>query len=355
MQPWQSILVGVAGWMNRKQQQAIEYLLEENRVLREQIGKKRLSFSEAQKRRLAAKAKAIGLSRLNDLAQVAGPQTLLRWYRELIARKYDGSRKRARGRPLSSAELRDLVVRMAKENRGWGYTRIQGALAHLGHEIGRTTIRSILLEAGLGPVPERRRGKSGKEFLQAHWDLLSATDFFQVEVLGMGGLQRYWVMVVMELCTRRVTIAGIIPEPTGLWVEQVARSLVDGFGGVLRGKRYLLHDRSGVFTERFRRILAACGVEAVKLPARAPNLNAHLERWIRSIRDECLNHLILFGESTLKRAVQEYVAHFHAERPHQGLENRIIQPEVECWKRAGEVRCRKRLGGLLRYYYREAA
>ena len=351
MQPWQLLLAGVAGWMNRKHQQVIEYLLEENRILREQLGKKRLSFSEVQKRRLAAKAKTIGLGRLKVIAQVASPQTLLKWFRDLIARKYDGSPNRGPGRPSTAAELKEVVLRLAKENRGWVYTRIQGTLAHLGHEIGRTTIREILLGAGLAPAPERRRGKTWKEFLRAHWEALSAVDFFEVEVLSLGGLQRYWVMVVMELCTRRVTIAGIIVEPTGAWVEQVARGLADGFGGVLGRQRYLIHDRGAVFTETFQSLLAAVEVKTLKLPARAPNLNAHLERWIRGIREECLDHLILFSEAFRREVVGEYVAHFHRERPHQGLGNEIIEPEFEPLNRAGEIQCRKRFGGLLNYYY----
>ena len=162
----------------------------------------------------------------------------------------------------------------------------------------------------MAPAPERAKGKTWKEFLKAHWNVLSAADFFEVEVLTLGGLQRYWVMVVMELSTRRVTIAGIIAEPTGRWVEQVARGLVDGFGGVLAGRRYLIQDRGAVFTEKFRSILGAAGVEGLKLPAQAPNLNAHLERWNRGIREECLDHLILFSESSLKRVVGEYVVHF---------------------------------------------
>ena len=166
---------------------------------------------------------------------------------------------------------------LAKENRGWGYTRIQGALAHLGHEIGRSTIRQILLNAGLWPAPERSKGKTWKEFLKAHWSVLSAADFFTVEVMTLGGLQRYSVLVIMELSTRRVTIGGIVAEPTGRWIEQVARGLADGFEGVLSGQRYLIHDRGAVFTEKFGTILAALGVEAVKLPARSPNLNANLE------------------------------------------------------------------------------
>ena len=355
MQPWQLVLISVAGWMSRKQQQVIDYLLEENRVLREQIGKKRLSFTDGQRRRLAAKAKIIGRKRLQEIARAATPQALLKWYRELIAGKYDGSQKRGPGRPKTGEELRALVIRLAKENLGWGYKRIQGMLAHIGHEIGKTTIREILIGAGLAPAPERSKGKSWKDFLKAHWSVMSAADFFTVEVMTLGGLRRYSVLVIMELCTRRVTISGIIAEPTGRWMEQVARGLVDGFGGVLAGKRYLIHDRGAVFTEKFGAILAACGVEAVKLPARAPNLNANLERWIKGIREECLNHLILFSEGALKRAIENYVNHFHTERPHQALENKIIAPEFEHGRRAGEIQCRKRLGGLLKYYYREAA
>jgi len=248
-----------------------------------------------------------------------------------------------------------LVIRLAQENGGWGYKRLQGALRHLGHEIGVTTIREILREAGLVPAPERSKQKTWKQFLRTHWSVLSAADFFTVEVLSLGGLQRYSVLVIMELCTRRVWIGGIIGEPTARWMEQVARGLVDGFGGVLAGKRYLIHDRGAVFSEKFGAILAACGVEAVKLPARAPNLNANLERWIRSIREECLNHLILVSEGALRRAIEQYVAHFHAERPHQGLGNQIIAPEFVDGSGAGEVKCRKRLGGLPRYYYRDAA
>ena len=259
MQPWQLLLTGVAGGMNRRQQQVIEYLLEENRVLREQIGKKRLSCSAAQKRRLAVKARGLGWGGLRAIAQVASPATLLRWYRELIVRKYDGSAHRGPGRPMTPGAIRQLVIRLAQENRGWGYTRIQGALAHLGHEVGRTTIREILLGAGLAPVPERRQGKTWKEFLRAHWSVLSAADYFQMEVMSLVGLRRYWVLGVMELCTRRVTIAGMIAEPTGRWVEQVARGLVDGFGGVLAGKRYLLRDRSAVLRRDSKRFWRPAG------------------------------------------------------------------------------------------------
>ena len=181
--------------------------------------------------------------------------------------------------------------------------------------------------------------------------MLSAVDFFEVEVLSWGGLQRYWVMAVMELCTRRVTIAGITVEPTGAWVEQVARGLADGFGGVLAGQRYLIHDRGAVFTEKFCSILGACGIETLKRPARAPNLNAQVERWIRGIRGECLDHLILFSERALRKTVEHYLTHFHQERPHQGIGNKIIDPPEQG---GGEIVCHERLGGLLKSYRRAA-
>src|ERR1022692_3577478 len=179
MQPWQLLLLGVAGWMNRKQQHLIDYLLEENRVLRQQLGKQRLSLSEAQKKRLALKAKAVGLRRLKEIASAVTPQALMNWYRTLIRGKYDGSKNKGPGRPSTAAEVKDLVVGLAKANRGWGYTRIQGALAHLGHEIGRSTVRQILLGAGLAPAPERSKGKTWKEFLKAHWSVMAPQASFK--------------------------------------------------------------------------------------------------------------------------------------------------------------------------------
>ena len=158
-------------------------------------------------------------------------------------------------------------------------------------------------------------------------------------------------MIVMQLATRRVSLAGVYLEPTGAWVEQVRRGLVDGFGGVLSGQKYLIHDRGTVFTEKFSEILKAGEVKTLKLPARSPNLNSYLERWNRSIREECLNHLVLFSESSLRIAIGEYIEHFHKERPHRGLGNEIIEPQFRLTGEGGEsVECRKRLGGLLKYY-----
>jgi transposase InsO family protein len=280
---------------------------------------------------------------------------LLAWHRKLIAMKYDGSGKRTKvGRPPTEKELRDLVVKMAEENRTWGYTRIQGALANLGHEIGRGTIAAILKGAGMEPAPERERKSTWAEFLRTHWEVLGATDFFTVEVWTLSGLVRYHVLFVIRLSTREVKIAGIIAEPNGEWMKQIGRNLTDCLDGFLIGYHYLIHDRSALFTREFKEILERGGVKTVRLPARSPNLNSFAERFVRSIKVECLDRMILIGERSLRRAVDQFSRHYHHERNHQGLDNKIIEPDFGS-DREGEVNCHDRLGGLLRYYYRDAA
>ena len=350
----QFFLICLAGWLNRNQQSVIEYLQEEVRVLKEQLGKKP-RFNDDQRRRLAAKARQIGLRRLKEIAAIVSPRTLLDWHQRLIARKYNGRAKRSPGRPSTPEEVRALILRMAAENRTWGYTRIQGALQNLGHEIGRGTIAKVLQAAGVDPAPDRQKRTTWKEFLRTHWDVLAAADFFSVEVWTALGLVRYHVFFVMRLATREVHIAGIIPEPHGLWMKQMARNLTDGLDGFMSGCHYLIHDRASVFSDEFRMILQAVGVESVRLPARSPNLNAFAERFVRSIKESCLDGMVLVGESSLRRATSEFVFHYHAERNHQGLGNKIIRPEFAEFPNEGAINCRKRLGGLLRYYYRAAA
>lgn len=172
----------MAGWVNRGQQDVIEYLQVENRILREQLGGRRLRITDAQRRLLAMAAKRLGRKRLFGAGTIVTPDTLLRWYRRLVAQKYDGSSARGVGRPKSSAEIERLIVMMAQENPGWGYTRIRGALYNLAHEIGRNTIKRILLVNGLEPAPERARKPSWETFLKSHWGAIAATDFFSVEV-----------------------------------------------------------------------------------------------------------------------------------------------------------------------------
>lgn len=353
--PWMFLVVAVAGWLHRRQQEAMEYLREENRVLREQLGSRRLLFTDAQRRRLADRAKALGPRALREVATLVTPETLLGWYRRLIARKYDGSARRSPGRPGKAMEIRDLVLRMARENPRWGYTRIQGALGNLGHQVGRSTVQRILEKHGLDPAPERARQTSWASFIKTHLDVLAAADFFAVEILTLRRLVRHLVFFVIDLGSRRVHVAGVAVDPQGAWVTQMARNLTDPEDGFLRGRRFLIHDRDPLYIGTFDVVLEASGIESVRQPARSPNLNAYAERFIRPIRSECLDRLILVGEASLRRALEAYVEHYRLERNHQGLSNRLIEPAEPSPDPSGPIRCRDRLGGLLRFYTREAA
>ena len=348
------LIAMVAGWIQRHQQQVIAYLHEENRILKAQLGSQRLRLTDTERRRLAALASPLGRKCLKELATLATPDTLMRWYHRLIAQKFDGSTHRSqRGRP-SVAER--LAVQMAEENPTWGYRRIQGALANLGHAIDKITVRNILRRHHLEPAPQRRKdGMSWAQFLKMHWEVLAATDFLTVEVATWHGLVTYYVLVVMELATRRVEIAGITPHPTAAFMQQCARQLTDPFEGFLLGKRYLIHDRDMKFTQAFDAVLKDSGVEPILLPPRSPNLNAHCERFVRSIKEEVLERMVMLGERALYHALRHYLAHYHTERNHQGLDNRLIAPEGGVGCQTGHVIRRERLGGLLHYYSRDVA
>jgi transposase InsO family protein len=303
-----------AGWVNRHQQAVIDNLLEENRVLRAVNGSRRPRLTDDQRRRLAVKGHVLGRRHLAALAGIVTPDTILRWYRKLGATKYDGSKTRRPGRPTTQPDIAALVVRMANENPTWGYTRIRGGLKHLGHDVARNTIKAILKDHGIEPAPERRTKMPWKTFLAAHWDALAAADFFAVEVLTMAGLVRYVVVFVMKLKTRTVEIAGITGHPSGSWMTQVARNLTDADDGFLRGMDYLILDRDPLYTVAFRDLLRNSGVKPLRLPARSPNLNAFAERFVGSVRSECLARIVPLGEGHLRATVRAFIDHFMRNR-----------------------------------------
>jgi transposase InsO family protein len=308
LQPWQLLLLVLAGWVNRQQQDVIEYLMTENRVLREKLGKKRILLDDNQRRQLAVKGKTLGRRMLEEIATIVTPDTILRWHRELVAAHWDYSKRRnTRGRPPVSAEIVDLVLRLARENPIWGYDRIQGALANLGHRVSNTTVGNILRAHGIEPAPDRRRQTTWKSFLQAHWDVLASLDFTTIEAWTKRGLATYYLLFVMELSTRRVYFAGYTENPDDQWMLQVARNLSDFEDGFLRRKQYLVMDRDAKFSEAFRLTLEQAGIEAVRLPPRSPNLSPHIERFMRSVKDECLHRMIFFGENALRTAVVAFL------------------------------------------------
>jgi putative transposase len=351
---WARMLAYITGTVDQELLLRNEYLVAENRILKAQI-KGRLSFSEEEKATLAEIAHRLGRKALEEVAGAAQPDTILGWYRKLIARKFDGSRFRQRVGVVAE-EIERLVVRMAKENPSWGYDRIVGALANLGHRLSDQTVGNILRRHGLSPAPKRKQTVSWKDFIRSHRDVLVGVDFFTAEVLTLKGFLTYYVLFFIHLETRRVSLVGFTPYPDQEWMEQQARNMTMEEWGSLKGCRYLLHDRDTKFCESFRELIESASVNPLRLPARSPNLNSYAERWVRSVKEECLSRLILFGESSLRRASQQYLVHYHEERNHQGRDNRILFPSrLETGRKMGAVRCRERLGGLLKYYEKEAA
>lgn len=347
----------LVGWVSRQQQDVIAYLREELAVLRELHGN-RLVLTDAHRRRLARAGKRLGRSGLAEVATLFTPDTILRWYRDLVARKYDGDRtrrRRARGRPKTAGTVADLVCRLAEENVRWGYTSLRDRLHHLGHDLGRSTVARILAERGIVPAPERSRTTRWTDFLAAHAGTLCSADFFSAEVLTWAGVVRFQVLFVLRVSTRRVELVGIRRDPSTGWMVQLARNLTDVLDGFLRGMRYLILDRDPLYSRPFRDLLESAGVKVVRLPRESPNLNAHAERWVRSVRRELLDHLVLVGEDQLRRVVRSYVEHYNTERPHQGLGGAFVDADPRARNRSGRVVRHDRLGGLLRFYHRAAA
>jgi len=353
---WKTLLAYITGSVDQALLLRNEYLVTENRILRNQI-KGRVHLSDGERTALAAIGQKLGKQALQEVAKIVKPDTILGWHRTLVAQKFDSSQQRkALGRPKVDPALEALIVRMAQDNRSWGYGRIVGALANLGHTISDQIVGNILKRHGLPPAPERKTTTTWKEFIRTHLDVLVATDFFTAEVWTLGGLVTYYVLFFIHLGSRKVEIAGMTPHPNEAWMVQVARNVTMEEWGFLSPGQYLIHDRDGKYCPAFQQLIDAAGVKRVPLPPRSPNLNAFAERWVRSIKEECLSRLILFGEASLRHALTQYVAHFHHERNHQGKGNVLLFPVAsQDPEHQGPMCCRERLGGLLKYYGREAA
>jgi transposase len=330
----------------------IDYLKEENAILREKLGKKRILLSDSQRRRLAILGKKLGRGVLSKVCCAFSPDTVLKWHRKLVAQKYDGSKNRGKGgRPRISDELKQLIIDMARDNKHLGYRKLTGYLNYLGYKVSCSTVSRVLREHGIDPSPKRPERTSWNEFVRSHWESLAAIDFFTTEIYTLGGLTRFMVLFVIDYATRKVEIAGIIPQADGKWMKQIARNLTGFMSGFLKDKKFLIHDWDPLFTKDFRSILRAGGVKCVKTTVACPNMNPFAERFVWSIKGECLNKMIIFGEDHLRYVINEYMEHYHAERPHQGIGNVMIEPPPVG---EGEITCQERLGGLLKSYRRAA-
>jgi putative transposase len=325
---WKSLLAYITGTVDQELLLRNEYLVTENRILRHQITG-RIRLSDGERKTLAEIGQKLGKQALEAVATIVKPDTILGWHRTLVAQKFNGSQQRkAPGRPTIDQELEALVVRMARENRAWGYDRIVGALANLGYTLSDQTVGNILKRHGIAPAPERKTTTTWKEFIRTHMEVLVATDFFTAEVWTLGGLVTYYVLFFIHLGSRKIHVAGVTPHPNAAWMAQIARNITMEAWGCLSPGQYLIHDRDGKYCPAFQQILDDAGVTRV----------------------------ILFGEASLRHALTQYVAHFHHERNHQGKGNVLLFPTVsQDAERAGPIQCRERLGGLLKYYTCEAA
>jgi putative transposase len=305
-----------------EREKEIEILLlrHQLRVLERQVARPQLT--PADRALLAAFSRALPRRAWRTSLFVA-PATVLRWHRELVARRWTYPHRRP-GRPPTPAEVHGLVVRMARENPGWGYRRIQGELVGLGFKLAASTVWTILKEAGIEPAP-RRLEQTWAEFLRQQAASILECDFLTVDTLF---LKRFYVLFFIELASRRVHLAGITTNPDGRWVTQQARNLLMELGDEEVRPRFLVRDRDSKFTREFDEVFRSEGIRVIKAPVRAPKARAHAERWVGSVRRECLDRLLIVGGRHLQHVLVAYVRHFNEHRPHRALAQRppLSQP-----------------------------
>jgi transposase InsO family protein len=340
-------LLGVGG--RRADEKDIELLVlrHQVKVLQRQVKRPRLNRRD----RVLLAAASRAMTKTSWSSFIVRPETLLRWHRELVRKKWTYRRTGHPGRPPVDADVRDLVVRLGQENPRWGYQRIRGELLKLGIRISATTVRTILLRGGLDPAPHRA-GPTWTEFLRLQAAGILATDFFTVETIS---LKTLYVLFFIELSTRRVYVAGVTANPDSAWVTQQARNLA--IEERLSGVRFLLRDRDAKYSGPFDAVLRAEGVRIIRTPIRAPRANAFAERFVRTVRRECLDHVLIYDRRHLERVLGAYVAHYVDERPHRGL-GLAVPAGIRLAQVPGAtptlVKRRDVLGGLIHEYRRAA-
>jgi transposase InsO family protein len=321
-------------------------------ILRRQVGQPR--FEPHDRLMLAALSRV--LPRRSWNAFLVRPETLLRWHRRLVARRWTYPHRRP-GRPPIGREVRELILRLARENPSWGYVRIVGELRKLGIALSATSVRNVLARAGLPPAPQRDR-QSWRAFLRAHAGSILACDFFTVETVS---LRRLYVLVFLSIGKRRIEYLACTRHPDTAWMLQQARNLLMELDDRGQRVRFLIHDRDTKFPRAFDALLASESIKVIRTPVRAPNANAHVERWVGSVRRECLDRLLIVGRRQLEHVLRVYVRHYNGRRPHRALGLKSPDVNTRSPARADpkppELRVKRRdlLGGLIHEYETAAA
>jgi transposase InsO family protein len=337
-------LVVLVSRSDRSKELEILVLRHELSILRRQVQRPPLHESD----RVLLTALSRALPRRSWTIFPVSPGTLLRWHRQLVARRWTYPHRR-QGRPPIDRELRDLVVRLARENPAWGYRRIVGELRRLGVTVSASSVRSILLRKGLPPAPQRQR-TSWRLFLRQQAATMLACDFLTVETVW---LTRIYVLFFISLERRRIEYVACTSNPDGRWVTQQARNLIMNLGD-RQPFRFLVHDRDSKFSGQFDAVFQSEGIRVIRAPIRAPNANAHAERWVRTLRHECLDRILIFSRRQLDHVLRVYSRHYNTHRPHRAL---ALQPPDESKTvsaltpaQSGRVQRRELLGGLIHEY-----
>lgn len=290
------------------------------------------------------------IKQLGEVIRIVKPKTIFSWHRELVRWKWTYRQRNRGGQPRTDREIERLVVCLAREN-GWGNERIEGELLKLDYEISDETVANILRRHGIPPVPERDSSPSWRYLMTHYQDQLLACDFFTVDTLF---LQTLYVLIFIEIGSRRVHFAGCTTHPDNAWITQQARQVIWELDERDPAIRFLIRDNHKKFSHAFDTVFRSAGIKVIPTPCRAPNANANAERWIRSVREECLDKMLSINQAHLRRVMREYIAFFNEARPHQGLDQQIPVPPASR-AASGPVRCRTVLGGIIHDYYRDVA
>jgi len=348
------LILACAAWLNRAQDRRIRFLIVQNRVLYDTTAD--LSrMTDAHRRALGEAAHGLSPDELATCEPIVTVDTLRRYYRDLVIAKWTYPNQSGPGRPPLPAEAVQAVWRIAQENPRVGAPGIVRRLAAIGITVSESSVRNILRGHDVGPVPERSDESDWRIFLESHAAQIAAIDATAVETLVGDRLVTQWCVMAIHHDTRRVQLLGITDTMNEDWVVQQARNLTDPDHGFLRERRFLIMDRDPAFSERFRSTLKAVGVEPVRIPPSSPNCNPFIERFFRSLKEECLRHCIPLGREGLRHLVTQYLEHYHRERPHAGLDGAVIEPDPLLANRKGAIVRKDRLGGLLTMYHRVAA